>query len=312
MRAEGDSPIMDFAFPKASSPAPRESVTTITGPLASTDRQPPIPVQSKYRPIDAVLAIAPTISVVIPVKNEARNLPIVFRSLPGWIDEVVLVDGRSVDDTVAVANECCPDIKIVHQVGSGKGDALRAGFAACTSDIIVMIDGDGSTDGAEIVRFVAALVAGADFAKGSRFSSGGSSDDINLSRRLGNRVLCGLVNMAFGTRYTDLCYGYNAFWSRHLPVLGLDCLGFEIETMMNIRAARAGLCIQEVPSHEYQRVHGVSNLRIVLDGWRILKVITAEAFRSRLRRSKNGKAAQLLETDLALPAVAIAADVSKD
>jgi glycosyltransferase involved in cell wall biosynthesis len=221
----------------------------------------------------------PTISVVIPVKNEARNLPIVFRSLPGWIDEVVLVDGRSVDDTVAVANECCPDVKIVHQVGSGKGDALRAGFAACTSDIIVMIDGDGST---------------------------------NLSRRLGNRVLCGLVNAAFGTRYTDLCYGYNAFWSRHLPVLCLDCLGFEIETMMNIRAARAGLCIQEIPSHEYQRVHGVSNLRVVLDGWRILKVIAAEAIRNRLRRSRTGKAVQMLETDLALPAVAVAADASKD
>ena len=175
-----------------------------------------------------------------------------------------------------------------------------------------MIDGDGSTDGAEIVRFVAALVAGADFAKGSRFSSGGCSDDINLVRRLGNRVLCGLVNLAFGTRYTDLCYGYNAFWSRHLPALGLDCLGFEVETMMNIRAARARLCIQEIPSHEYQRVQGVSNLRVVLDGWRILRVITVEAFRYRLRRCRQRKAAQTPESDLALPAVAIAADVSED
>ena len=61
------------------------------------------------------------------------------------------------DDTVAVAKECYPEIKIVRQIGDGKGDALLAGFAACTSDIIVMIDGDGSTDGAEIVRFVAAL-----------------------------------------------------------------------------------------------------------------------------------------------------------
>ncbi len=235
---------MGFALPKSSSLAPRESPTTITSPLTSTHRQPAIPAQHEYRPIDAALAIAQTVCMVIPVKNEARNLPIVFRSLHGWIDEVALADGRSVDDAVAVAKECCPDIKIVHQIGSGKRDALRAGFAACTSDIIVMIDGDGSTDGAEIVRFVAALVAGADFAKGSRFSSGGGSDDINLGRRLGNRVLCGLVNVAFGTRYTDLCHGYNAFWSRCLPALGLDCLGFEIETMMNIRAARAGQYIR--------------------------------------------------------------------
>ena len=48
-----------------------------------------------------------------------------------------------------------------------------------------MIDGDGSTDGGEIIRFVGALVAGADFAKGSRFASGGGSDDITPGRRLG-------------------------------------------------------------------------------------------------------------------------------
>jgi len=240
--------------------------------------------------------------VVIPVKNEARNLPIVLSSLPAWVDEVVLVDGQSVDETVAVARQCHPDIKIVHQIGAGKGNALLAGFAACTGDILVMIDGDGSTDGAEIIRFVAALVAGADYAKGSRFSSSGGSDDINFHRRLGNRVLCALVNMAFGTRYTDLCYGYNAFWSQHLPALGLDCIGFEIETMMNIRAARAGLRVQEIPSYERRRVHGVSNLRVFFDGWRILKVITAEAVGSRLRRPGNPSAIPAPEPDLALPA----------
>ena len=125
----------------------------------------------------------PTVSVVIPVKNEARNLPAVLASLPPWISEVVLIDGQSVDDTVAVAKECYPDIKIIPQMGEGKGDALRVGFAACTSDIIVMIDGDGSTDGAEIIRFVAALLAGADYAKGSRFSNSGGSDDITPHRR---------------------------------------------------------------------------------------------------------------------------------
>lgn len=120
---------MGFALPKSSSLAPRESPTTITSPLTSTRRQPAIPAQREYRPIDAALAIAQTVCMVMPVKNEARNLPIVFRSLHGWIDEVVPADGCSVDDAVAVAKECCPDIKIVHQIGSGMGDALRAGFA---------------------------------------------------------------------------------------------------------------------------------------------------------------------------------------
>jgi hypothetical protein len=121
------------------------------------------------------------------------------------------------------------------------------------------------------------------------------------------------VNLAFGTRYTDLCYGYNAFWSRHLPALGLDCLGFEIETLMNIRAARAGLRVQEIPSHEHRRLYGVSNLRVVSDGCRILKVITAEALRNHLPRYRNRRAVGAPETDLALSPVAIAAvDTSKD
>ena len=234
-------------------------------------------LRSQYRPVSQQLAIVPTVSVVIPAKNEARNLPMVLGSLPEWVDEVVLVDGHSADETIAVARQCRPDIKVVTQPGKGKGDALLAGFKACTSDIVVMMDGDGSTPGSEIVRFVAALVAGADFAKGSRFANSGGSDDITVGRRLGNRIFSGLVNLAFGTRYTDLCYGYNAFWSEHLPDLYLDCGGFEIETVMNIRAAKAALRVQEVPSRERPRVHGKSNLHVVFDGWRILKAITAEA-----------------------------------
>ena len=218
----------------------------------------------------------PSVSVVVPARNEARNLPYVFASIPPWVDEVVLVDGHSADDTVRVARRLLPDVRVVAQQGRGKGDALRAGFEAAKGDIIVMIDADGSTDGAEIPRFVAALLAGADFVKGSRFASGGGSDDITAMRRLGNWVLSGLVNRLFGTRYTDLCYGYNAFWARHLPALSLDCDGFEVETVMNIRAARAGLRVHEVPSHEYSRMHGLSNLHIVKDGWRIAKVIVGE------------------------------------
>lgn len=291
-----------FALPASNPPEPRGASGAALGSQSVNGWQPSVIASPHYRPVGRGVAIAPTVSVVIPVKNEARNLPIVLSSLPAWVDEVVLVDGRSVDETVAVARQCHPDIKIVHQIGAGKGNALLAGFAACTGDILVMIDGDGSTDGAEIIRFVAALVAGADYAKGSRFSSSGGSDDISFHRRLGNRVLCALVNMAFGTRYTDLCYGYNAFWSQHLPALDLDCIGFEIETMMNIRAARAGLRVQEIPSYERRRVHGVSNLRVFSDGWRILKVITAEAVGSRLRRPENPSAIPAPESDLALPA----------
>ncbi|WP_077965051.1 glycosyltransferase family 2 protein [Streptomyces tsukubensis] len=230
----------------------------------------------KYRAISSHLAIAPPVSVVIPAMNEAENLPYVFKSLPDWIHEVVLVDGNSTDDTVAVARELWPDVKVVEQRGRGKGDALTTGFAACTGDIIVMVDADGSADGNEIVSYVSALVSGADFAKGSRFANGGGTDDMTPIRKLGNRALCAVVNAKFGARYTDLCYGYNAFWRHCLDKIELDCTGFEVETLMNIRVVKAGLKVQEIPSHEYLRIHGASNLRAVRDGLRVLRVILTE------------------------------------
>jgi glycosyltransferase involved in cell wall biosynthesis len=231
-----------------------------------------------YRAIGSGLAILPTVSVVVPARNEERNLEHVFGTIPDWVDEVILVDGHSTDDTVATAQRLYPAIKVVHQQGRGKGDALQAGFAAAKGEIIVMMDADGSTDGGEIPRFVAALMTGADFAKGSRFASGGGSDDLTFSRHIGNKVLSGLVNKLFGTRYTDLCYGYNAFWAKHVCKLNLDCDGFEVETVMNVRAALAGLVIQEIPSYEHLRLHGMSNLRVVRDGIRIAKFIFRERF----------------------------------
>ncbi|GAA2908434.1 hypothetical protein GCM10020221_00690 [Streptomyces thioluteus] len=199
------------------------------------------------------------------------------------------MDGNSTDDTVKVARELWPSVKVVGQRGKGKGDALITGFAACTGEIIVMVDADGSADGNEIVSYVSALVGGADFAKGSRFANGGGTDDMTPVRKLGNRVLCSLVNQKFGARYTDLCYGYNAFWKRVLDDIALDCAGFEVETLMNIRVVKAGLKVQEIPSHEFVRIHGTSNLRAVRDGLRVLKVILHE--RGSRRRKRPGRPA---------------------
>ncbi|MGA4995584.1 glycosyltransferase family 2 protein [Nonomuraea bangladeshensis] len=221
-------------------------------------------------------AASVSVTVIVPAMNEADNLPHVFATLPEWIDEVILVDGNSTDDTVAVARKLRPDLRVVVQTRRGKGNALIEGFQAAKGDIIVMIDADGSTDGREIRSFVDTLLAGADFAKGSRYAPGGGSDDLSPVRSLGNKALTGLTNLLYGTRYTDLCYGYNAFWARHLDALNLDCDGFEIETLMNVRAAKAGLVIREVPSHERSRIHGTSNLNAVRDGLRVLRTIIRE------------------------------------
>lgn len=244
----------------------------------------------------------PRVSVVIPTLNEARNLPHVLARLPQGIHEVIVVDGHSIDDTLAVARQLRPDVRIVMQTRRGKGNALACGFAVATGDIIATLDADGSADPGEIPRFVQALVDGADFAKGTRFSGNGGSDDITRLRALGNRALCLFVNALYGTKYSDLCYGYNAFWRRIVPDLVADPAapaaggesawgdGFEVETLVNIRVARAGLAVTEVPSFEHSRIHGVSNLRAYNDGMRVLRTIFAERAGSRRRRHRRAGA----------------------
>jgi glycosyltransferase involved in cell wall biosynthesis len=237
-------------------------------------------------------ALWPRVSVVIPTLNEARNLPYVMGELPSDVYEVIVVDGHSVDDTLAVARKLRPDARIVMQTRSGKGNALACGCAVATGDIIAMIDADGSTDAGEIPSFVSVLLDGADFAKGTRFARGGGSEDITRLRALGNRMLTGMVNLLYRTNYTDLCYGFNVFWQSHLSVLGFDtadtlsatgdeCLwgdGFEIETLINIRVAAAGLAVAEVPSFEHSRIYGVSNLCAFSDGLRVFRTILYERF----------------------------------
>jgi glycosyltransferase involved in cell wall biosynthesis len=241
------------------------------------------------------------VSVVIPTLNEARNLSHVFSRLPSGLHEVIVVDGHSVDDTPATARRLRPDVRIVMQNRSGKGNALACGFAAATGDIIAMVDADGSADPSEIPRFVSALLDGADFAKGTRFAEGGGSSDITRLRRIGNRLLSGLVNTLWRTKYSDLCYGFNAFWRHHVPVFGLDAEsaapasgslrlwgdGFEIETLINIRVARAGLIVREVASYEHPRIHGVSNLNAFSDGLRVLRTILAERYYSGKRKEPS-------------------------
>ena len=238
------------------------------------------------------------VSVVIPTLNEARNLPHVFEALPSSVNEIIVVDGHSVDDTLAVARQLMPEARIVLQTRTGKGNAVACGCAAATGDIIALIDADGSTNAAEIPRFVSALLAGADFAKGTRFAGDGGSEDITRLRGFGNRVLTNLVNLLYGTSYTDLCYGFNVFWKKHLSALELDATttlptgdcshlwgdGFEIETLINIRAAAANLSVVEVPSFERSRIYGVSNLSAFSDGLRVLRTVLYERFVARRHR----------------------------
>jgi len=256
-------------------------------PVAALDPAPPATLDDTSSParLEVIGRLAePRVSVVIPAINEAENLRVVLSQLPDLVWEVILVDGGSTDDTIDVTRRLRPDARVMTHPRRGKGNALAVGFAQCRGDIIVMLDADGSADPQEIPKFVEALLAGADFAKGTRFGAGGGSADITRFRRLGNTGLVGLVNLLYGTRYTDLCYGMNAFWRHCLPCMAPDCDGFEVETFINLRIAKSCLRVTEVGSYERRRLHGTSNLHTLRDGFRVLRTILSE-LRARPQRA---------------------------
>jgi glycosyltransferase involved in cell wall biosynthesis len=220
-----------------------------------------------------------TVSVVIPALNEALSLPFVLARIPRDVHEVILVDGASTDGTMEVARQMMPNIRLVRQDRPGKGAALRAGFEAATGDIVVHLDADGSTDPAEIPMFVDCLLAGADYAKGSRFAPGAHTDDITPLRRVGNWAFIQLANVLFGSQFSDITYGYNAMWRHHHTLLAPEIDGWAHEIVGNIRAHRRGLKVVEVASCEAARIAGEPKLRTFSAGWTILKAIVGERFR---------------------------------
>lgn len=234
----------------------------------------------------------PRVSVVVPAKGEAANIREILPYLSFYY-EVILVLNEGDEESTQVAREVLPSTKIVYQTRRGKGNALACGFEKVTGDVIVTFDVDGSADPHEIRRFVKALTRGADLAKGSRFVAGGGSQDITMFRSLGNYGLNLIASALTGTRFTDLCYGYNAFWVDQLPVLCLPDTaaatpqvgdGFEIEALMIGRFAFAKAIIIEVPSYEYDRYHGESNLSAIRDGFRVLGTILRDRFYGRRYR----------------------------
>jgi glycosyltransferase involved in cell wall biosynthesis len=229
----------------------------------------------------------PTVSVIVPALNEEQSIGWVIDNIPAWVNEIVLIDGLSVDGTELVVNDRRSDVVIVHQTRKGKGAALRAGFAAASSDIIVMIDADGSIDPREMGRYIDALTNGADFVKGSRNLHGGGSSDFTLLRHLGNLGFVYAANLLFNVTFTDLCYGYCAFWAEDLDRLALTADGFEIEMELVLSAVKAGMTIAEVPAFELERRAGTSNLNAWKDGKRVLKTLITE----RLHTLQNRKVA---------------------
>ena len=205
--------------------------------------------QVSLRTTNPTLAL-PFVSFVIPTLNEAKNLPHLLPRIPEWAYEVIIIDGRSTDGTIEVARQLLPNVRIVVEPRRGKGAALQAGFRDARGEVIIMLDADGSMAPEEAILFLSALMAGADLVKGSRTIQGAGSVDLSWFRSLGNWGLTLIVRLLYRCAFSDLCYGYIAFWSKHVNRFASDRDGFEIETLICVRALKNKLKITEVASFE--------------------------------------------------------------
>jgi glycosyltransferase involved in cell wall biosynthesis len=220
----------------------------------------------------------PRITALICTLNEAPNLPHVLPRIPLWVSEVLVIDGHSTDKTVEVARRIRPDIRILAQPGRGKGDALKYGVEQAGGDIVVTLDADGSTDPADVPRFILPLLEGCDFVKGSRLTSDHRSS-MSRHRWLGNKVLAAAFNLLFREKYTDVCSGYNAFWKKAFMRIRPSRDGFEMEQQILAKARKAGLKIVEVGHDDKGRLGEMSKVSVLKQGLRDLLVIIGERFR---------------------------------
>jgi len=219
----------------------------------------------------------PQVTVLICTLNEAENLPYVLPRIPGWVDDVVIVDGRSTDGTVGVARMLRPSARVLFQQGRGKGDALRFGVREANGDIIVTLDADGETDPVDLPTFVQAIQCGYDFAKGSRLAHGRPLR-MPFYRWVGNKILAMTFNLLYGTRFTDVCSGYVAFRKVSFLRLQLTYDNCEMEQQMLARARKLGMAMVEVPHHSDGRIAGASKVSGIRQGLIDWLVILKERF----------------------------------
>jgi len=222
------------------------------------------------------------ISLIIPAKNEEKNLKYIIPKIPDIIDEIILVDGNSTDNTVKKALELNSKTKVIKQKTKGKGNAIIEGFSAAIGNILIMIDADGSMNPKEILLHLEKINEGYDLVKGSRFLKNGYTEDMTRFRKIGNNFFVKLTNFLFKVNFTDLCYGYISMKRDVFTKLDLYSEGFSIETEIVTKAALLKMKISEVPSIEKKRIHGTSNLKAIKDGYNILKTILKVKFKKKI------------------------------
>jgi glycosyltransferase involved in cell wall biosynthesis len=199
------------------------------------------------------------VAVVIPAFNEAESIGTVVGALPrDIVDRVIVADGGSTDGTADIARRAGAEVVAT---GRGYGRACLAGArAAENADIVVFMDGDGADDPATIKDMVAAVRSGNhDFVIGSRARGQREPGSMASHQILAGLVAGALIKFLYGVRYTDMC-AYRAIRRDTLLALGMRELTYGWNLEMQMRAARAGLRVLELPVPYRCRIGGESKV----------------------------------------------------
>jgi len=211
-----------------------------------------------------------SISVVIPAKNEARNLtlllPKIRKALPDA--EIIVVDDGSTDETIEVVAENGAQC-VHHEYSLGNGAAIKSGARSAKGDVIVFMDGDGQHDPGQIHRLLEQISEGADLVVGARSAGGQAS----LGRSLANRFYNWFASLVTGFKIADLTSGFRAVRAKKFrKFLNLLPNGFSYPTTSTMAFLRSGYRVKFVPVEVAKR-EGKSHIRPIRDGVRFLLII---------------------------------------
>jgi glycosyltransferase involved in cell wall biosynthesis len=216
------------------------------------------------RIVDATRAVKPSVAVIIPTYNEAESIGAVVAEMPrDVVDRVIVADGGSRDDTQQCARDAGAE---VIAVGRGYGRACLAGAQAANTDIVVFMDGDGADDPAAIPALIAPLACGdCDFVIASRARGRREPGSMAWHQLLAGHVIGLLSGLLYGVRYTDMC-ALRAIRRDTLIQLGMREMTYGWNLEMQMRVARLGLRVREVPVDYRRRIGGESKVAGSLSG----------------------------------------------
>lgn len=227
------------------------------------------------------------IAVVIPALDEEEGIARVLGDIPGWVDDIIVVDNGSADATAQVASQ--NGARVISEPRRGYGSACLAGLGALKdADVVVFLDADYSDHPDEMAALVDPIVSGAaELVIGSRLAGRAERGALVPQARFGNLLACLLMRVFWGARFTDLG-PFRAMDRRALDALAMDDTGYGWTIQMQIRAVREGLRCMEVPV-SYRRRIGTSKISgtvkgTILAGAKILYTIFSQVPAPRKRR----------------------------